>query len=412
MRQALPVILLLTASVMGKGAPAVYPQINVGIQEGDVCGRDHRVLQAAVDYIAGLGGGIVRLGPGEWLLRNSVILRRGVTLEGAGEQTILRKAPGGQSLLAEDGDYGDVRILPQDSSLFSVGEGVTVRSQRFGGFLSTVATIFRKEPDGALILDERLNADLMVRDGAHVSHACPLIRAADQENIAIRHLVLEGQREQCPPEDSCRGGGINLLRVANVTISHVIIRNVNGDGLSFQNCPDVIVEDCVFENNAGGGCHPGSGSARPIVRRCVMRNNGGCGLFLCWRVKNGLFEDNIIEDNAQMGISIGHKDTDNHFRLNIIRRNRFSGIYFREEAYHAAGHRCVIEECTLENNGREEHNGYPAAGIRIDGETHDIVLRRNRIQGSPLSLFLGPKVGRVTIEGDVAGPVKDLRENK
>ena len=389
------------------------PELRVGLTDGDLSGRDERVLQAAVDHVAGLGGGTVRLGPGAWTLRNSVVLRSGVALMGAGEQTILRKAPGGTSLLAEDGDYGDVRLLPQDSSTFQVGDGVTVRSNRFAGFFSTVATVIRKDDDGALILNERLNADLMVNDGVFVSHACPLIRATDEHDVALRDLVIEGNREQCPPEDGCRGGAVNFLRVANVALSHVVIRNMNGDGLSYQNSPDVVVEDCLFEHNAGGGCHPGSGSSRPIVRKCIMRHNGGCGLFLCWRVKNGLFEDNTIEDNAQMGISIGHKDTDNRFTRNTVRRNALSGIYFRDEAGHAAGHRCVVENCTVEDNGSGgEHGGQPASGIRIDGETNDTVLRHNTIKGSAVSLLIGPKVGPVTIEGDIPGTVTDLREKK
>jgi hypothetical protein len=144
-----------------------------------------------------------------------------------------------------------------------------------------------------------------------------------------------------------------------------------------------------------------------------MRGNGGCGLFLCWRVKNGLFESNVIEDNAQMGISIGHKDTDNRFARNTIRRNRLSGVYFRDEAGHAAGHRCVVEECIIEENGSGgEHGGRPAAAIRIDGETNDIVLRRNTVKGTAVSLLIGPKVGIVTVEGEMVGTVTDLREKK
>jgi len=389
------------------------PTLHVGLTDGDLCGRDHRVLQAAVDLVAGQGGGTVHIGPGEWTLRNSIVLRSGVSLVGSGEQTILRKAPGGTSLLAEDGDYGDVRILPQDASGFHVGDGVTVRTNRFAGFFSTVATVIRKDEDGALVLDGRLNADLMVTDGAFVSNACPLIRAVDVHDVAIRDLAIEGNREQCPPEDGCRGGAINFLRVGNATLSHVLIRHMNGDGFSYQNCPDVVVENCLFEGNAGGGCHPGSGSARPIVRDCVMRGNGGCGLFLCWRVQNGVFERNVMEDNAQMGISIGHKDTDNRFAHNTIRRNRLSGVYFRNEPPYAAGHRCTVEDNTIQGNGSGgEHDGGPAAAIRIDGETNGIVLRRNSIKGSAIALRIGPEVGPVTIEGEVGGPIQDLREKK
>ena len=92
------------------------------------------------------------------------------------------------------------------------------------------------------------------------------------------------------------------------------VRNYNGDGISFQQCNDVTVHACISEGNSGLGLHPGSGSQRPKVSECIARNNGEDGLFLCWRVKEGLFENNILENNGRFGISIGHKDTDNLLR--------------------------------------------------------------------------------------------------
>ena len=400
----------------------MQPEIRVGIADGDLCGKDHRVLQAAVDYVAGLGGGTVRLGPGEWVLRDSIRLRTGVRLVGSGPATVLKKAPGGLSLLAEDGDYGDVRALPAEPDGFGAGDGVTVRSNTQGGFHSTVATVIRKDPDGALILDGIFNSDFMVAQEASVSRACPLIRASDTADVEVRGLVIDGNRPNCPPEDSCRGGGTNFLRVAGARIVNVTIRNVNGDGLSYQNSPDVVVEDCTFEGNAGGGCHPGSGSARPVVRNCTMRNNGGCGIFVCWRVKNGLFEGNLIEDNGQLGISVGHKDTDNAFRRNQIRRNAFGGIYFRNEADHAAAHRCVVEQCVVEDNGSGgTYADQPPAGIRVDGHTDGIVLRGNRVRDTraegktqAYGILINADAGPVTLEGNETegnrkGGVLDLR---
>src|SRR5262249_51519077 len=43
-------------------------EIHVGIDEGDLRGADHRALQAAVDYVAGLGGGTVWIGPGRYVM--------------------------------------------------------------------------------------------------------------------------------------------------------------------------------------------------------------------------------------------------------------------------------------------------------------------------------------------------------
>src|SRR5262245_65491660 len=48
--------------------------ITVGNDKADLCGRDERVIQAAVDTVARMGGGTVRLLPGTLQLRNAVYL--------------------------------------------------------------------------------------------------------------------------------------------------------------------------------------------------------------------------------------------------------------------------------------------------------------------------------------------------
>ncbi|GIS58084.1 MAG: hypothetical protein CM1200mP2_03090 [Planctomycetaceae bacterium] len=44
-------------------------------------------------------------------------------------------------------------------------------------------------------------------------------------------------------------------------------RNNNGDGISWQICHDVVVENCHSHDNADLGLHPGSGSQRPLIRK-------------------------------------------------------------------------------------------------------------------------------------------------
>ena len=85
-------------------APVERATVLVGQTEGDFRGRDQRVLQAAIDYVANLGGGTVRIGPGRYLLRSSVTLRDGVRLVGTRGKTVLTPVDGVRSALAEDGD--------------------------------------------------------------------------------------------------------------------------------------------------------------------------------------------------------------------------------------------------------------------------------------------------------------------
>ena len=118
----------------------------------------------------------------------------------------------------------------------------------------------------------------------------------------------------------------------------------NGDGISWQICHDVTVEDCHSHDHAGLGLHPGSGSQRPVMRRNKLER---CqiGLFFCWGVKYGLAEENTILDIKGQGISIGHRDTDNIVRKNVVRNSGQTGILFRpERGAGFCGHRNLIEQ--------------------------------------------------------------------
>ena len=146
--------------------------------------------------------------------------------------------------------------------------------------------------------------------------------------------------------------------------------------MSFQVSQHVTVEDCLSEENAALGLHPGSGSQHPVVRRNVSRNNGGDGLFVCWRVKYGRFESNELDGNDGHGISIGHKDSDNLFRENRVTDNGQAGIMFRNESEPIGAHRNVFEANIILDNSRNANND---AAIVILGHHHNLVFRGNTI---------------------------------
>src|SRR5438445_9731081 len=117
------------------------PQITVGRRDAEILGADNRVLQAAVDYIAGLGGGVVEIKEGEFLMRDSLHLRSFVTVRGTPGQTVLRKADGVVSPLALDGDFGEEQITVANPGGFEAGRGVAIWDSKSGGFHTTVARL-------------------------------------------------------------------------------------------------------------------------------------------------------------------------------------------------------------------------------------------------------------------------------
>jgi hypothetical protein len=390
-------------------------RVTVGLREADITGTDNRALQAAVDYVASLGGGIVDIGPGAYLMRDSLHLRPNVTVRGQGEKTVLRKAKSATSALKLDGDYGEEQFTVENAEGFEVGDGVAIWDKNAGGFHTTVARITGRNGN-TFAISLPLNADCMVDSGAKAATVFPVISGYHVEGARVENLAIEGNKDENINLNGCRGGGIFLYRCPGAIIERCTVRNYHGDGISFQQCNDVTVIACTSERNKGLGLHPGSGSQRPVVRQCVARDNGEDGLFLCWRVKQGLFEENILEANGRYGISIGHKDTDNLLRSNQVRGNREEGIFFRNESEGMAGHRNRIENNLIENNGATRD----AAGIRVRGETRDLIFKDNTIRDTrpvgerkqTVGIRLDEKVGFVTLEGNKIDAPKVLSDDR
>ncbi len=387
--------------------PAI--RITVGLREADIVGCDNRALQAAVDYVGQLGGGVVEVGPGEYLMRDSLHMRTGVTLRGTGNETVLKKSGEVRSLLAADGDFGECAVTVRNPEGFEIGCGVHVATKRVHGFHTICATILNKK-DNYLTLSRPLNADCMMADEACAATIFPVISAYNVKDFRIEHVVIDGNREKNGRIDGCRGAGIFFYQGDAGIVENCAVRDYSGDGISFQQSNDVQILDCVVENCAGGGIHPGSGSQRAVVRGCKARHNDCDGFFFCWRVRNALVEDNEFCNNGATGISIGHKDSDNIIRRNVIADNANGGVQWRDETEPMAAHNITFTENTVRNNGRY--------GLSIDGQTNGTIVRKNVIESvgpNAVGIRIGMKAGDVLMEDNeirAARQVSDGRERQ
>jgi hypothetical protein len=246
-------------------------------------------------------------------------------------------------------------------------------------------------------LDRALRENFWRSGNATVSTLFPLITGEFITDIAIENLVLDGNRAHNLNLDGNYAGCIWLQDCSRVLVRGVTARNYNGDGISWQICHDVTVENCVSENNAGLGLHPGSGSQRPIIRRNRIAGND-IGLFFCWGVKYGLAEQNVLENN-RVGISIGHRDTDNVIARNDILRSGEVGVLFRPEGgKDFAGHRNRLEDNRIVDTG-----GTNSVAVDIQGGTEGIILRGNRIEetrgaASRTGVRLGAETREIQLE--------------
>ena len=215
------------------------------------------------------------------------------------------------------------------------------------------------------------------------------------------------------------------FRCPGVEIRNVVAANGPGDGIIIsKSSVDAVVEDCIARDNGYHGIHPGSHSARCAVRRCEIVGNGADGLYVCWGVRGGVFEDNHIHHNGwrhfRSGVSIGHKDTDCLFARNHVHDNAKYGICVRAKTEANGAHGGVYRENVIENNGSKPTDlagiktSLPAeeaigCGVSVAGVTHDLVFEGNTIRetrsGDDRSqrhgLWLGEGVHRVRMSGNV-----------
>jgi parallel beta-helix repeat protein len=361
--------------------------LKVGITDGDICGDNNLALQAGIEYLGAKGGGTLEIGPGRYLMHDSLKLRSNVRVLGSGPKTVLVKAPGPESPMRIDCDWGQMKVTPGSSSGFEVGMGVSLGDDRHPGWGVSVSSITHIER-GSLFLADNVTGNYTTENNGFVSAAVSVVSGADIHDASIENLLVDGCSAGNPPINGCRGAGIYLFKARRCTISGCTVRKFNGDGISFQVTEDCIVDNCLVEKVSGLGIHPGTGSARPVVMNCSMQKNGLDGLFICWRVQDGVFENCRMINNGRHGISIGHKDTDNLFRGNLISGNGYDGIHFRPEKPSNAGSRNRFEDNRIECNGRKGD----AAAVAVYPATKDLEFINNRIRsGKSSSKLRGQK---------------------
>ena len=380
-------------------------EVTVGPEGAQFSGGDHLALQAAVDYVTSLGGGTVRVLPGKYEMGNSLFLRSGLRLVGAGGDSVLRKRPSAATKLVDDTDWYDRHVTVEDPSIFEVGGGILLRgksphSQKQQFVKRTVKAI-----EGNVIhIDKDPRENFWIDMEAEAATLFPVVTGDYVNDIVIESLTIDGNKEQNENLNGNYGGGIFIQDCDRVTIRDVTTRNNNGDGISWQVCHDVTVENCRSLGNADLGLHPGSGSQRPVVRGNTIRG-ASQGFFFCWGVKHGLVEDNLIEDCSKYGISIGHRDTDNLVRNNVVRRSGEHGLFFRAHPVALRDpHRNVFEGNLIEDSGTEGD----CVAVEMLGAAADVVLRGNRVVDTRpasesrkrIGLRIGEDIQGVLLEGN------------
>jgi hypothetical protein len=374
------------------------PTVMAGHQASDIPGDSNLCLQAAVDYVAGLGGGVVEITPGRYTMYDSLHLRPNVIVRGSGEDTVLVKVPMAESRLSVPFlGYGHLDVSLAEPDLFRPGMGIHIGGP---GFHGTCATLTFRVGD-RFGISRPLNDDTSA--GSVVRSVFPVISGYGAHDCVVENLRIEGDADHNGYIDGCRGGGVFLLDCDRATVRGVTVEDYNGDGFSFQQSDDVVLDSCTARGNRGHGFHPGSGSSRYRMSHVFAEGNGMDGVFYCLRANHGLLEDSRIADSGDNGISIGQRDADNIIRNCAITGSRHNGVCFRSVGDASlVPVNTLIEGCSIRDNARES-----GAEVYFADLTRDVVIRGCSIGPGPASadhwvgLLFEPGVGLVTLDGNI-----------
>ena len=257
-----------------------------------------------------------------------------------------------------------------------MGVAIYDENQRSGWDLTTA--VITEIKDNTLFIDNYLVRDYRSDRKGTVANACSVISAVDAENVRVARLTVDGSGDTNEMIDGCRAGGIYLHRVKNAVIEDVTVRNFDSDGISWQTTEYVTVRNCEVYGCTNSGLHPGTGSPFTLVEGNRSHDNGGYGLFVCWRVRDGIVRNNSFYNNGRNGICTGHKDTDMLFAANHVYENGSDGIHLRGETDLNAPHRSIFRENIIENNGMKGD----AYGISINSKAQGVVIGNNTIRNT------------------------------
>jgi len=277
-----------------------YPEkvITVGGPGAEVSGFSSGAIQIALDATKSRGGGTVKLNPGVYNITGPVRIPDNSSLIGSGKATILKKCDGFRSGTAVDADYGMLKAVVKDVSGFSIGMGIQIYDDKYRSGFDVTTAIITDIQDSVIYFDNITIHDYRCSSNSVVLNGCSIIEAVGVENIRIAELCIEGNKNTNDIINGCRGGGIYIHKSKNCMVENVKVNEFSGDAISWQITENITIRGCEVVNGGKCGYHPGAGSDHSIVENCISHNNKEDGVYVCWRVQNGIFRNNTIYANT------------------------------------------------------------------------------------------------------------------
>src|SRR5262245_37067333 len=208
--------------------------VTVGPRDADLVGKDDKVIQAAVDYVARLGGGTVRILPGTYRLRNAIHLQPKVRLLGSAADSILLKEPSVSCKLAAGADAWAQEVTLAEPKGFEVGDGVRVICiDLYSKRLNFAQRTLVARSGNRFKLDQPLRENFWLQGDARIATIFPLLRGVNVADCVIENLILDGNKanNELIDKGSYDDGSIRLTECNRITMRKVTSHDFNCDGI-------------------------------------------------------------------------------------------------------------------------------------------------------------------------------------
>jgi len=177
-------------------SPKIAEQvITVGGPTAKISGFNNQSIQFAIDAVAKTGG-IVKLNPGVYEIKAPVRMKSNVKLMGAGKETILKRATGVQTKYIVDADFGELKIIVENSDGFEIGMKIQVTDDENSGCWNVSTAYISDVADNIIYIDKGLIRDYRADKNGLISNASSVIEALDVENVLIYNPFADGNRKE------------------------------------------------------------------------------------------------------------------------------------------------------------------------------------------------------------------------
>lgn len=285
---------------------------------------------------------------GDFYINDSLVVPSGFGLVGSGKKTriISLKKTNIVRLLPKEFEirwdlakgYMELRAETSGASGFSIGETVSIRTSKLGGWNTVYGYVEHVGRDRLIVrsVDSKLELliNQLLQSTLYISNHAPLLELKNVNDVVLANFVVEplGATFKSESDADFTDAAIFVAYSSNVIINGVSIKNYDGEALSIQSGKNIRVVDSEFVGNKSYGIHFGTGLRNLFVKNNKVYKNGGGGIYFCANVTEALVSNNDIYLNDGDGVSGlgGGGDRDNIVAKNRIFDNNGCGVRISE----------------------------------------------------------------------------------